>query len=139
MDPRPDHGEQSYCGQGRLEGKAAVITGGDSAIGRAVAIAFAREVPAGGFSGCPHRSAAPSPPAMSGRSRNASNGWNPGRSGHGRTSGCRVARPDVLISYLSEDDARASARVVEEAGRKAVLLPGDISRPKHCRDMVDRQ
>jgi NAD(P)-dependent dehydrogenase (short-subunit alcohol dehydrogenase family) len=43
MDPRPDHGEQDYKGYGRLQGKKAVITGGDSGIGRAVAIAFARE------------------------------------------------------------------------------------------------
>ncbi|NTF46575.1 NAD(P)-dependent oxidoreductase [Rhizobium sp. AC27/96] len=43
MDPRPDHGEQSYRGSGRLKGKRAIITGGDSGIGRAVAIAFARE------------------------------------------------------------------------------------------------
>src|SRR5687768_15809214 len=43
MDPRPDHGEESYRGSGRLTGKAAVITGADSGIGRAVAIAYARE------------------------------------------------------------------------------------------------
>jgi NAD(P)-dependent dehydrogenase (short-subunit alcohol dehydrogenase family) len=43
MDPRPDHGEHSYKGSGKLAGKKAVITGGDSGIGRAVAIAFARE------------------------------------------------------------------------------------------------
>jgi NAD(P)-dependent dehydrogenase (short-subunit alcohol dehydrogenase family) len=43
MDPKPDHGEESYRGSGRLEGKAAVITGGDSGIGKAVAIAYARE------------------------------------------------------------------------------------------------
>lgn len=43
MDPAPDHGEESYKGSGRLEGKTAIITGGDSGIGRAVAIAFARE------------------------------------------------------------------------------------------------
>jgi len=43
MQPRPDYGEESYRGSGKLEGKAAVITGGDSGIGRAVALAFARE------------------------------------------------------------------------------------------------
>ncbi len=43
MDPKPDYGEDTYRGSGRLDGKAAVITGGDSGIGRAVALAFARE------------------------------------------------------------------------------------------------
>ena len=43
LDPRPDHGEESYKGSGRLAGKSALITGADSGIGRAVAIAFARE------------------------------------------------------------------------------------------------
>lgn len=91
MDPVPDCGEQSYVGHGRLEGKRALITGADSGIGRAVAIAFARE------------------------------------------------GADVLISYLNEDeDARETARLVEEAGRKAVLAPGDISQPQHCRDLVSR-
>ena len=89
MTPRPDCGEESYRGHGRLEGKAALITGGDSGIGRAVAIAFARE------------------------------------------------GADVLISYLSEDeDAQDTARYVEEAGRKAVLVRGDISEPQLCRDIV---
>jgi hypothetical protein len=45
MDPSPDHGEASYRGCGRLKGMKAVITGGDSGIGRAVAIAYAREAP----------------------------------------------------------------------------------------------
>jgi NAD(P)-dependent dehydrogenase (short-subunit alcohol dehydrogenase family) len=91
MEPRPDHGEESYRGQGRLEGKATVITGADSGIGRAVAIAYARE------------------------------------------------GADVLISYLSEhEDAQDTAKLVEEAGRKAVLVAGDISSAQHCRDIVDK-
>ncbi|CAH2895220.1 MAG: Oxidoreductase, short-chain dehydrogenase/reductase family [uncultured Paraburkholderia sp.] len=91
MNPQPDHGEKSYKGSGRLAGKAAIITGGDSGIGRAVAIAFARE------------------------------------------------GADVLISYLNEDDdARETARWVEEAGRKAVLVPGDIANPAHCSAIVDK-
>ena len=89
MTPRPDCGEDSYQGAGRLEGKAAVITGGDSGIGRAVAIAYARE------------------------------------------------GADVLISYLDEDeDAKDTARLVEQAGRRAVLMSGDVSRPQHCRDII---
>ncbi|MGY6158048.1 SDR family oxidoreductase [Paraburkholderia strydomiana] len=91
MNPQPDHGEKSYKGSGRLAGKAAIITGGDSGIGRAVAIAFARE------------------------------------------------GADVLISYLNEDDdARETARWVEEACRKAVLVPGDIANPAHCNAIVDK-
>jgi NAD(P)-dependent dehydrogenase (short-subunit alcohol dehydrogenase family) len=91
MDPLPDHGEDSYVGSGRLEGKKAVITGGDSGIGRAVALAFARE------------------------------------------------GADVLISYLDEhDDARATADLVEQAGREAVLVPGDLADPAHCRAVIDR-
>ena len=89
MDPRPDHGEESYRGSGRLEGKKAVITGADSGIGRAVAIAYARE------------------------------------------------GADVLISYLDEhEDARETARWVEQAGRRAVLVPGDVADPAHCRAIV---
>ncbi|KQU96017.1 NAD(P)-dependent oxidoreductase [Ensifer sp. Root31] len=91
MNPVPDHGEQSYKGSGRLAGKMAVITGADSGIGRAVAIAFARE------------------------------------------------GADILISYLEEDeDARETAQHVEEAGRKAVLVKGDIQSADHCRYIVDR-
>ncbi len=89
MDPAPDHGEHSYRGSGRLAGKAAVITGADSGIGRAVAIAYARE------------------------------------------------GADVLISYLDEhEDARETQRWVEEAGRKAVLVPGDLAEPAHCRSVI---
>ncbi|HZZ11185.1 MAG TPA: glucose 1-dehydrogenase [Paraburkholderia sp.] len=91
MQPQPDHGEHTYKGSGRLAGKAAIITGGDSGIGRAVAIAFARE------------------------------------------------GADVLIAYLDEDeDARETARWVEEAGRKALVLRGDITRPEHCKEIVER-
>jgi NAD(P)-dependent dehydrogenase (short-subunit alcohol dehydrogenase family) len=88
---KPDHGEQSYRGCGRLTGKATVITGADSGIGKAVAIAFARE------------------------------------------------GADVLISYLNEhDDAKDTARLVEEAGRRAVLVAGDLSQREHCREVIDR-
>ncbi|QDI79825.1 SDR family oxidoreductase [Methylorubrum populi] len=91
MDPKPDHGEASYKGSGRLEGKKAIITGGDSGIGRAVALAFARE------------------------------------------------GADVLISYLDEEeDAAETRRLIEEAGRKAVLVPGDIGDAAHCRRIVER-
>lgn len=91
MDPKPDHGETSYRGSGKLAGKKTIITGGDSGIGRAVAIAFARE------------------------------------------------GADVLISYLDEhEDARETARFVEEAGQKAVLVPGDISDEQHCKEIVSK-
>ena len=91
MDPKPDHGEHRYVGSGRLAGKAAIVTGGDSGIGRAVAIAFARE------------------------------------------------GADVLIAYLDEhDDARETAHWVEQAGRKAVLVAGDLADRAHCRAVVDR-
>jgi NAD(P)-dependent dehydrogenase (short-subunit alcohol dehydrogenase family) len=89
MDPLPDHGEASYKGSGRLAGRKAVITGGDSGIGRAVALAFARE------------------------------------------------GADVLVSYLNEDeDAQETNRLIEEAGRKAILVSGDIQEPAHCRSIV---
>jgi NAD(P)-dependent dehydrogenase (short-subunit alcohol dehydrogenase family) len=89
MTPLPDCGEESYEGNGKLIGKVAVITGGDSGIGRAVAIAYARE------------------------------------------------GADVLISYLSEDsDAKDTQSWVERAGRRSVLMKGDVADPKHCRDII---
>ena len=92
MRPKPDHGEESYKGSGKLQGRAAIITGGDSGIGRAVAIAFARE------------------------------------------------GADLVLSYLpeEEEDARDTARWVEKAGRRAILVPGDIADQAHCRSIVER-
>lgn len=90
LSPQADHGESSYIGSGKLKGRRALITGGDSGIGRAVAIAFARE------------------------------------------------GADILISYLNEhEDAMETARLVKEAGRKAVVVPGDISDEGHCIDLVN--
>jgi NAD(P)-dependent dehydrogenase (short-subunit alcohol dehydrogenase family) len=91
MAPKPDHGENSYVGHGRLKGKVAIITGGDSGIGRAVAIAYARE------------------------------------------------GADILVSYLDEhEDANETKRWVEAAGRRCVLVAGDISQPEHARTLVQR-
>ncbi|MGA1834539.1 glucose 1-dehydrogenase [Rhizobium wenxiniae] len=89
MDPLPDHGEQTYQGANHLSGKVALITGGDSGIGRAVAIAFARE------------------------------------------------GADVVISYLNEDeDAQETAEWVRKAGKRALLVPGDIKSEDHCKELV---
>ncbi|HYN94335.1 MAG TPA: SDR family oxidoreductase [Pilimelia sp.] len=92
MDDQPDHGEESYRGSERLTGRRAVITGGDSGIGRAVAIAYARE------------------------------------------------GADVLISYLpdEEEDAQETARLIKDAGRTAVTLPGDIRDEAHCQLIIER-
>lgn len=91
MEPYPDCGEQSYTGSGRLAGKIALITGADSGIGRAVAIAFARE------------------------------------------------GADVAVAYLNEhEDAKETARWVEQAGRQCLLLPGDIAQKSHCQALVDK-
>ncbi|WP_198935189.1 SDR family oxidoreductase [Pararhizobium arenae] len=91
MEPVPDHGEKSYSGSGKLSGKVALITGADSGIGKAIAIAFARE------------------------------------------------GADVVVSYLNEDDdARDTATWIEEAGRRALVVPGDIKSEAHCRDLVQR-
>lgn len=91
MQPRPDHGESSYRGSGKLTGCKALITGADSGIGKAVAIAFARE------------------------------------------------GADVLISYLNEhEDAKDTATYVKEAGRKAIVMDGDISSEEHCKQLVEK-
>lgn len=91
MSPKADHGEASYKGTGKLQGYGTLITGADSGIGRAVALAFARE------------------------------------------------GADVVISYLSEDrDARETKRLVEEAGRKAIVARGDIQDEATCRKLVDQ-
>jgi NAD(P)-dependent dehydrogenase (short-subunit alcohol dehydrogenase family) len=91
LAPRADHGEQSYVGHARLADKVALITGGDSGIGRAVAIAYARE------------------------------------------------GAHVVVSYLDEhSDAEETRRWVEQAGRRCLLIPGDISDPAHCRRVIEQ-
>jgi NAD(P)-dependent dehydrogenase (short-subunit alcohol dehydrogenase family) len=91
LEPRADHGEKSYLGTGRLLGKVAIVTGGDSGIGKAVAIAYARE------------------------------------------------GADVVIAHLEEDDDAADTRRwIEQAGRTAVVVKGDLADPAHCRDIVAR-
>lgn len=90
LAPKADHGEETYRGSGRLSGRKALITGADSGIGRAVAIAFARE------------------------------------------------GADIVLSYLPEEqeDAAEVAQLIEKAGRKAVLTPGDISDEQYARGLV---
>lgn len=90
MEPVPDCGEESYVGHGRLKDRKALVTGGDSGIGRAVAIAYARE------------------------------------------------GADVAINYLPSEqkDAEEVAGLIREAGRKAVLIPGDLSDEEFCKQMV---
>lgn len=91
LEPKADHGEESYVGHGRLQDKVAVVTGGDSGIGRAVCIAFARE------------------------------------------------GADVVVCYLNEDrDAEETRRWVQKAGRRCLLIPGDVGDPAHCRAIIAR-
>src|SRR3954466_6390427 len=90
LEPKADHGEQSYRGTGKLKDKVAIITGGDSGIGRAVAIAFARE------------------------------------------------GADIVISYLDEhEDAQETCRWVKEAGRRCLVIPGDVGHVTQCREIVN--
>jgi NAD(P)-dependent dehydrogenase (short-subunit alcohol dehydrogenase family) len=91
MSPQPDDEMRGYTGSGLLAGKRALVTGGDSGIGRAVAVAFAKE------------------------------------------------GADVAIAYLSEDeDAEHTRRLVDETGRRAVLLPGNLAEEERCQEAVDR-
>ncbi|MGO1182994.1 MAG: SDR family oxidoreductase [Micrococcaceae bacterium] len=91
LTPTPDRGEETYIGTGRLSGRHALITGADSGIGAAVAIAFARE------------------------------------------------GADVALNYLpsEEDDAQQVCDLIRSAGQRAIPLPGDLSDPAFCRDLVD--
>jgi len=92
MTPVPDCGEKSYVGSGRLKERKALVTGGDSGIGRAAAIAYARE------------------------------------------------GADVAINYLpaEEEDAQEVKALIEAAGRKAVLIPGDLSDESFARSLVHK-
>ncbi len=92
MIPVPDHGEKSYKGSGRLTGRKALITGGDSGIGRAAAIAYARE------------------------------------------------GADVAINYLpdEESDAKEVIKLIEEAGKKAVAIPGDLRDEFFCKELISK-
>ena len=92
MGDEPDHGEETYRGTGRLEGRVAIVTGGDSGIGRAVALAFARE------------------------------------------------GADVVLSYLEgeEEDGEITARLVQDAGRRAVKVPGDLTEESACDALIEK-
>ncbi len=90
MTPKPKSEDQKHHGRGKLHQKVALITGGDSGIGRAVAIAFARE------------------------------------------------GADLAVAYLDEHkDAEETQRLVEQEGRRCVLIPGDVGDYEHCRQAVD--
>ena len=91
MKPQPDHGESSYEGSGKLRGLRALVTGGDSGIGRAIALCYARE------------------------------------------------GADVAINFLSEnEDAETTAQLVRDAGRKAAVLPGDLTDESVCESVVQQ-
>lgn len=90
LEPKADHGFGTYKGCDRLKGRKALITGGDSGIGRAVAVAYARE------------------------------------------------GADVAISYLpvEQSDADETIQMIEEAGQKAIAIPGDLTDESFARKLV---
>jgi NAD(P)-dependent dehydrogenase (short-subunit alcohol dehydrogenase family) len=92
MTPRPNYKAPLYRGAGKLKDKVALITGGDSGIGRTVAVLYARE------------------------------------------------GADVAIVYLPEEqrDAEEIKRAIEEEGRRALLIAGDVRGPQFCRTAVER-
>ena len=91
LDPKPRYEAAQYKPAGKLEGLATVVTGGDSGIGRAVAVLFARE------------------------------------------------GADVAIGYLPEEqsDAMETKAAVERAGRRCLLMPGDLRDPGYCNNLID--
>ncbi|MCW3127416.1 MAG: hypothetical protein JWO03_3074 [Bacteroidetes bacterium] len=90
MDPQPEYIRRGYMGSGKLMGRTAIVTGGDSGIGRAVAVHFAKE------------------------------------------------GADVVIVYLKEhNDARQTQILIEDSGRKCLLLPGDLNEPAFCKKVVN--
>jgi NAD(P)-dependent dehydrogenase (short-subunit alcohol dehydrogenase family) len=92
MKSRPKYLAPAYKGSGKLQDKVAIITGGDSGIGRSVAVLFARE------------------------------------------------GADIAIIYLKDEqiDAEKTAAQIENEGRRALLIPGDVTKPKFCRDAVEK-
>lgn len=92
MVTKPEYGEDTYIGSGKLEGKVTLVTGGDSGIGRSVAVAFAKE------------------------------------------------GADVAIAYLpeEEDDAQEASHAIEAAGKRALLLPGDLGDAEYAEALVGK-
>jgi len=92
LQPQADHGEKTYRGTGRLKGRKALVTGADSGIGRAIAIAYARE------------------------------------------------GADIVLSYLPSEqvDATKALDSIEQAGQKAIAVPGDITNEDFCQGLIDK-
>ncbi|MBS4177422.1 SDR family oxidoreductase [Lederbergia citrea] len=91
MNPEPESIKSSYQGSGKLDGKVAIVTGGDSGIGKSAAIHFAKE------------------------------------------------GADVAICYLEEDnDAETTKQLIEQEGRKCLLIRGDLGQENHCINVVNQ-